>query len=88
MNLSAPNNQRADAKRLATIVALSALAIGCGSGCQFSRIKSFDLDMGGLELEYWAPAGEEEPGFFGQQPGKTLQAIPANYPRLMQRASR
>lgn len=56
-------------------------AISLTVGCQFSRIKSFDLDMGGIEIEYHRPA-DVEPGLFGSAP---IKATPANWPRLLPR---
>jgi|TARA_R110002096_G_scaffold202373_1_gene387047 hypothetical protein len=58
-----------------------AVVFWVGAGCQFSRIKSFDLDMGGIEIEYHKPANAE-PGFFGSTP---IKATPASWPRLMPR---
>jgi hypothetical protein len=80
MNLFVPNSNRQDAaRRWSIIVCLSALAIGCST----NRIKSFDLDMGGLELEFYNP--EMAPpavGFFGVQTNR-LNATPASWPKLM-----
>ena len=57
MNLSVPNTQRADVKRLATIVALSALVIICGAGCfSMANIKELDFGITGLEAEFYEPA--------------------------------
>ena len=58
MNLSAHNNRLDDVKRLATIVALSALAIVCGcAGCfSMSNIKELDFGITGLEAEFYEPA--------------------------------
>lgn len=68
-------------KRFLAIILISAVVIWIGAGCQFSRIKSLDLDMGGIEIEYHKPA-DVEPGFFGSAPIKTT---PASWPRLMPR---
>ena len=58
MNLFVPNSsRRADAKRLATIFALSALVIICGAGCfSMSNIKELDFGITGLEAEFYEPA--------------------------------
>tara|TARA_Y100001963_G_scaffold83332_1_gene115470 strand:- start:104 stop:382 length:279 start_codon:yes stop_codon:yes gene_type:complete len=71
-------------KRLATIIALSALAILCGSGCQ--NIKSMQLDFGGLDVEYFPshPSQEEKSIFdFSEAPSGPPFAMPAGYPELM-----
>ena len=68
-------------KRLLAIIIISAIVIWVGAGCQMARIKSLDLDMGGLELEYWEPA-EAPTGVFGVYTNR-LQAVPVGYPRLM-----
>ena len=46
------------------------------------RIKSFDLDMGGIEIEYWEP-GEPPAGLFSEAPSGPPFAMPASYPELM-----
>ena len=57
MNLCAHNNRRGAAKRLATVVGLSALVIICGAGCfSMSNIKEFDFGITGLEAEFYEPA--------------------------------
>ena len=84
MNLSAPNNRLDDAKRLATIVALSTLAIICGAGCQ--NIKALELDFGGLDIEYFPshPSQEEKSIFdFSAATNAPPIVMPASYPRLM-----
>ena len=43
-------------RKFLTIAAIAAVVIWIGAGCHMTRIKSFDLDMGGLEIEYWEPA--------------------------------
>tara|TARA_Y100001963_G_scaffold90710_1_gene125046 strand:+ start:384 stop:542 length:159 start_codon:yes stop_codon:yes gene_type:complete len=46
------------------------------------RIKSFDLDMGGIEIEYWEP-GEPPAGLFSLSTNGPPFAMPASYPELM-----
>ena len=70
-------------KRFLAIILISAVVIWLGAGCQFSRIKSFDLDMGGIEIECFNPAGKE-PGLFGSTPAN-IKATPTSWPELMPR---
>ena len=63
---------KASSSRLIWII-ISAIVIWIGAGCHTARIKSLDLDMGGLEIEYWEPS--EVP-------------VPDGYPRLMKRNRR
>lgn len=42
-------------KRKLFICVIIIFVLCCGNGCQMARLKSLDLDMGGLELEYWEP---------------------------------
>ena len=68
-------------KRFLAIILISAVVIWLGAGCQFSRIKSYDLDMGGIEIESINPAGNE-PGLFGSTP-ENIKATPTSWPELM-----
>ena len=65
--------------RLLLIVAIGAFVIWVGSGCHMARIKSLDLDMGGLEIEYYEPP-PHPPDAYGATP---LKATPASWGELM-----
>ena len=70
-------------RKFLTIAAIAAVVIWIGTGCHMTRIKSFDLDMGGLEIEYWEP-----PPVIGEQGsiGSDLTVpytVPVSYPKLM-----
>jgi len=74
-------NETGRLKRFLAIIIISAIVIWIGAGCHMARIKSLDLDMGGLELEYFEPS-EAPPEAFGFYTNR-LQAVPVSYPRLM-----
>ena len=74
------------AMRWLIIIALAAIAIICSTGCiNMSSIKELELDLSGLEIEWYPRVPEHEESIFG---GKELDAkfkvesVPA---RLMNR---
>ena len=80
-----------ETRRLGQVVFVSLIclfAIWIGTGCQMSRIRSFDLDMGGLEMEFYEP-NEFTEGTISLITN-TMPIMPVSYPKLMplERSSR
>ena len=75
-------------RKFLTIVVIAAVVIWIGTGCHIARIKSFGLDMGGLEIEYWEPAPViGESGHFDSD-STIPYVVPVSYQKLLPYAKR
>ena len=72
------------AKRLVFILLVSTFVVVVGAGC--TNIKTFELDFGGLDVEYFPrhPSQEEKSIFdFSKKTDGPPVVMPASYPSLM-----